>query len=358
MDEQKNKTEDYHRFEEYIKEHQYYKEQQKVTIRFATMKAMLNAAWSIVDLYDYMDKNNLVYGGNPKQAIWFHPLTGHINLRDTLNFMDVNDELEEENYSELTAPEVIQNKSMHYTRDGQNWSLAVLLYEFFYHNDGPYKGIASAMQSFLNPNEEYSWMAEQGIFNMSDESQENRPIRGVQDSLLKYWGMFPSVLQDAFTKTFVEGKKHPEKRLTPYEWKKIINQLKTSYIECQCGYKHFIVKFEKNLEGHWCCPKCKKIYYIFSNGDDEIYLTTDTVIKRNQFYPKESDNGESIGMVVENTKQKGLFGIKNISSETWVGIYPDNMEKSIEPGGGIPIWQGLKIMLPDGQQWKIQGEQK
>ena len=358
MDKQKNKTDEYHRFEEYVKEHQYYKEQQKVTVRFATMKAMLNAAWSIVDLYDYMDKNNLVYAGNPKQTLWFHPLTGHINLRDTMNFMDVDDKIEkQEEYNELTAPEVIKNNSNVYTRGGQNWSLAVLLFEFFYHSDSPYKGIASVMESFINPQDEYRWMAEYGVFNMDKYVSDNRPVRGVQARLMKYWEVFPAVLQDGFTQTFVEGKEHPENRLAAYEWKKIINQLQTAYIDCQCGYKNFIVKFEKNGDGHWCCPKCKKIYYIFSNGENEIYLTTNTVIKRNQMYPQQSDHGESIGMVVENTRQKGLFGIKNISDETWDGIYPDYVQKPIEPGGGIPIWPGLKIILPDGQQWTIQGEQ-
>ena len=357
MDKQKNKTKDYHRFEEYTKEHQYDSKQQKVTVRFATMKAMLNAAWSIVDLYDYMDKNHLIYAGNPKQTLWFHPLTGHINLRDTMHFVDVNDKLEEQmEYSELTPPEVIRSNSGSYTRDGQNWSLAVLLFEFFYHSDGPYKGIACAMQPFTDSQEEYRWMAEYGVFNMDKKVHDNRPIPGVQDSLMKYWDIFPMVLQDAFMKTFVEGKENPENRLTALEWKKIINQLQTDYIECQCGYKNFIIKFGKNENGHWCCPKCKKIYYIFSNGENEIYLTTDTVIKRNQLYPVQSDNGENIGMVVENTRQKGLFGIKNISDEIWTGLYPDNVQKPIEPGGGIPIWQGLEITLPNGQQWAIQGD--
>lgn len=359
MMDRKSNGGDFWRFDEYTNEIQRVVNQNQITLRFTSMKAMLRAAKEIVNMYSKWERQNLIYLGDPRRTFYFDTKSGELDFRGENKVAGygylVPGDLE---LSELIAPEIVNGIVDSYSGNTQRWALAVVLYEFFYHNDGPYKGAESLMKVFYSVDEEYRWMAKYGIFNMEDNTRRNRAVHGVQDRLDKYWWIFPQILRDTFTRIFVEGKEDCKKRISTEEWRIILNQVENRYLECSCGYKGFVEGFPVNEDHHYICPRCNQTFYQFSNGLHAVYLSTNAVIKRNQIYPECFEDNSQFAIVVENTKQKGLFGVKNVSSEHWRGRYPNGIEKDIGPGGGIPIWQGLELMFADGNKWVIKEVQK
>ena len=69
---------------------------------------------------------------------------------------------------------------------------------------------------------------------------------------------------------------------------------------------------------------------------------------------KNNDDFETVtGTVIENRLKKGLFGVKNMSRQTWQALYPDHSTREVGPGGGVPIWKELEIDFGDGISGKI-----
>lgn len=368
--------EEYHSFRDYAAEKRYQNGKDTVTTRFASIPAVIEAAWKLVRFFKILQEENMFCVDDLKENVYFHAKTGKMVFKDPdglRKWEEIPEEAALDGTAEIPpkeagdvlkyresfhAPEQVLGKVRENSRDTQNWSLAVYLYELFYHSGSPFSGHLSMKQVFFSKEEEILWMAGEGIFTMEDDSCKNRPVHGVQDRLIRYWEHYPQVLRDIFTQIFVEGKEDVQKRCTPLEWQQVLNRLKTQYLTCKCGAKGFLSGFVQNPQGYYQCPKCGNIFYVLSTQDNEIYLSTsdETRIFRWQVFPEKSENQEVLGVVMENRQHKGVYGIKNMSSETWMGVFPNGEERPVGPGGGIPLWKGLQITFQEGNTWRIKGE--
>lgn len=349
----KNIPEEYKSFEDYASEKRYEKDGKKAVVRFADFSAIIEAAWKLVKLEAVMWKEGMFYLGDLRKNIYFHVQTGNLLFLDIYGMKRVTEPLtEKELYQEYRAPELILKKTEEYSEATELWTLAVMLYELFFHSGSPMRGAASMRQTFLDEREEYLWMAEHGVFTMEEDSCVNHPVHGVHDRLIKYWGMYPRELGEAFTKAFTDGKE-PEKRMDIRKWQEVLNRLKTDYLSCSCGYKGFAESFQKTANGNYRCPRCGENYYVFECEDSRIYLSSGAKIFRWQIDGEDTENNTVVGRVVENKQKKGLFGIKNMTSLPWTGKNPDGTERQIAPGGGIPLWRGLEICFDGKNIWKI-----
>lgn len=366
-----NSPEEYHSLGDYATEKRYQKDEDTVTTRFASIPAVIEAAWKLVYFFKILQEENLFCTGDLRKSVYFHAKTGEMVFRDTVDlrkWAETSEETEEIpteeqketlEYREIYhAPELILGKVSVPSKDTQNWSLAVYLYELFYHSGSPFLGHLSMNKVFFSKEEEILWMAGEGIFTMEDNLCKNRPVRGVQDRLIRYWEHYPEVLRSTFTEIFVEGKEDVQKRYTPLQWQQVLNQMKTQYLTCKCGAKGFLSGFAQEGQEYYQCPKCGNIFYVFGREDSDIYLSIqdETKIFCWQIFPEETENMEVLGIIVENKQHKGVYGIKNMSSETWMGVFPNGEERPVVPGGGIPIWKKLQITFREGNTWRIKGE--
>lgn len=348
---------DYYSFKDYAEEKKISQNGKEFTVRFASIPAVIEAAWKLVKFYKTLYEESAFYLGDLKDAVYFHAKTGNMIFRDVYGLRKFGVKVRHEDlYNEYPAPELILEQTDVFTEDTENWSLAVYLYELFYHSGGPFKGMKSMCQNFYSMEEEYRWMAEEGVFTMEENLCENRPVHGVQDRLIKYWETYPQEIRQSFTEVFVDGKTDMEARKTPKEWQMVLNQMKTDYLICSCGKKGFVSEFKQTKEGHYCCPVCGKQYYTFESGKNRIYLCNGTKLMQWQLKPTDTESSVCMGMVVENRQRKGVFGVKNMSCTDWTGVDPSGAERTISPGGGIPIWQGLCITFDENCVWKIKGK--
>lgn len=130
-------------------------------------------------------------------------------------------------------------------------------------------------------------------------------------------------------------------------------QLKLDIIHCSCGKTAFAYAFDRKGEHQLVCRNCGSVIYTMSVKDYEIPLNLGAKFYR-CLTEKANDDFETVtGEVIENRLKKGLFGIKNLSRQTWQAKFPDGSVRKVGPGRGVPIWKGLELDFDEGVKAKI-----
>lgn len=333
---------------------------------FSSMKAMLRGAMAFVDFFAGLHNEQKVYCGNSPEGFLFDLKTGQMSYEGNTPIQKINEEIHgveaaEETrlaMSEFLAPELIlameeENETLVFTTETDRYFVSVFLFEYFYHTGSPFEGKMMVNRCFLSPFEKEKYRALNGRFCMDIGEEENAPVRGIQDKLIRYWKEYPDILGKMFQKAFLSGGLLLELRPTDVDWKQILVQLIMDYRECGCGFHGFAKKLAKKENGTFQCPKCKKVFYPLSNGLEKILLARDEQLYECRTGKDPFDVNTVTGVVVENKKQKGLYGIKNISQGVWRGLYPDGKTKEIPNGCVIPIWNGIQLRFETGEEWTL-----
>lgn len=335
-------------------------------VYFSSMKTMLKGAMSFVNFFSGIHNEHKVYCGNSPRDFLFDLNTGDMSYVGTTPIKEIDQELfgveaDEEislSMSEFLAPELVlamneEEEKLLFTMETDRYFVSVFLFEYFYHTGSPFEGKMMVNRCFLSPFEKEKFRAEMGRFCMDIGEEENAPVKGIQDKLIRYWNEYPDILGKMFQRAFLSGGMLLELRPTDVDWKQVLVQLFMDYTECGCGFHGYAYKLEKNENGTYQCPKCKKIFYPLSNGLERILLAREEQLYECRTGKDPFDVDTVTGVIVENKKQKGLYGIKNVSQGIWRGLYPDGKIKEIPKGNVIPIWNGMQLRFETGEEWTL-----
>lgn len=334
-------------------------------VYFSSMEAMLKGAMAFVDFFAGIHKENKVYCGNSPKDFLFDLATGDMEYTGNTQIRKVEPEkfgveADDETslaLSEFLAPELVlameEEEKLIFTMETDRYFVSVFLFEYFYHTGSPFEGKMMVNRCFLSPYEKEKFRAENGRFCMDVGEEENAPVKGIQDKLIRYWREYPDILGKMFQRAFLSGGLLLELRPTDVDWKQVLVELFMNYKSCGCGFHGYAGKLEKNENGAYQCPKCKKIYYPLSNGLHRILLAREEQLYECRTGKDSFDVNTVTGVIVENKKQKGLYGIKNVSQGIWRGLYPDGKTKEIRNGQVIPIWNGMQIRFEVGEEWTL-----
>ena len=184
------------------------------------------------------------------------------------------------------------------------------------------------------------------VFVFDPNNNTNRPVRGIHDNVIKFWGIYPEYIRKAFTYTFTVGIHEPSKRIIENQWQKLFVRLRDEIISCQCGRTTFASSFASNQDNSaYKCQKCGAEFptLAFSNCNYRVPLYIGKKFFACETVAGSDDFQKVTGEVVENKLKKGMMGIKNLSGNTWNVKMPDGKIYKIENGRGFPIWHGLSI---------------
>ena len=339
------------------------------SFHFPSMQTIIKGALSLVGFFERIHKDGLVYASSHAGSFRFNPETGEL-LEDAAPYLVKAyssypaDILKEEAWSgdrmtfnEFLAPELVQaaaqSQELFFGMETDWYFLSVFLFEYFFHTGSPFEGKMMVNRCFLSPLEKELYRADHGRFCMDVGECDNDPVKGIQDKLIRYWKEYPKILHRMFQRAFIDGGSLSNLRPTEVDWKQVLIQMAMDYQECSCGFKGFSFRLKEKENGTLACPKCKKIYYPLTNGMDKILLSEGGRLYACQTGKDPFDKDTVTGLIVENKKKKGLYGIKNISRDVWRGMYPDHTIREICKGQGIPIWDGMKIRFERGEDWSL-----
>ena len=227
--------------------------------------------------------------------------------------------------SRCLAPEVICGGAPDACSD--SFSLSVILFILFFGNH-PFEGAAAARHPYLTDEIRRKLYGSEAVFIFDPENKNNRPVRGIHQSVLRSWPSFPKVLKDAFVQEFCQmGVRNPKSRLPVWLWEGKIREVRDMLISCpNCGKEMFI--------GSKCpfCAKSAAISVLVINGGRTVPLVLGKIIWL---------EGDIAAEVIKD--QEGTLLIKNNSLESWSVVTPSGKNKTVPPHGIMPVRDGIRI---------------
>jgi hypothetical protein len=243
------------------------------------------------------------------------------------------------------APEIVRGEAKPGERTDCH-SLAVVLFKLFF-RDNPLQGAEFERIPCLTEKREMELFGTKPVFIYDPDDASNRPVEGVHANVISLWPRFPQFFRDAFIESFAKGMKNPQLRLVENAWQKILVRLRDEWtLNCpSCGRA---IIFTEQLSGKpMTCPGCNSNFSypkILSVKKFTVPLFPGK--KLYACHTGTSDDYATItAEIIMNKNNSALWGIKNISPNTWKMKTPDGIEKEIPPQAGIPIGTGVEVEL-------------
>ena len=329
---------------------------------FSDMKTLIQGAYSFASFFEKMHLQQKVYVGNDPSVFRFSLETGEMEYRGQDGFREISEDGEVLitgadiiGINEFAAPELLaavkEGETLHFNDETDRYFISVFLFEYFFHTGSPFEGKMMVNRCFLSPLEKELFRADQGIFCMDAGDHENQPVKGIQDKLIRYWKVYPDLLQKMFMRAFMDGSASTFLRPSAVDWMKVMIHLLMDYKECSCGFHGFSYTLPEQENGTRLCPKCGKVFYPLTNGMDTLWLAEGQKLYECQTGRVPFDKETVTGIVVENRQRKGLYGIKNLGLAEWRGMFPDGTIREIGQNQAMPIWNGMRIRFELGEDW-------
>ena len=316
-----------------------------------TFRTLSTAGFQLAHSFLQLHSKGFCYRDISFGNLFIHPETGAILICDNDNVaIDGNATGGILGTPRFMAPEVVRGEALPSTQTDL-YSLAVLLfYLFAIHH--PLEGRRElAIHSFDLPAMTQLYGLEPVfIFDPTDDS--NRPVRGYHDNALDFWPLYPRFLRDLFTRAFTAGIHDPAHgRVREGEWRAAMIRLRDSILYCQeCGTENFYDRdflqySPEDIPLCWNCSRGIKIPFRIRTPRAIVVLNHDS-----QLYPHHIDDHRPydftapIAEVSRHPVNPALWGLKNLSAETWsFQTAGDVNPVTVPPGRSLPLANGTRV---------------
>jgi eukaryotic-like serine/threonine-protein kinase len=309
-----------------------------------SMCALLTAGQQLADGFLRLHSKGLCYRDISFANVFFDPKSGDVRICDNDNVdisgTETGGVLGTQRFM---APEVVRREDVP-SDQTDRYSLAVLLF-FLLFGGHPLDGEREAKIRCLDVPalERLYGFAPLYIWDPDDAS--NRPVRGVHDNPIAFRDMYPASLMTLFQRSFTEGLHYPTRRVRESEWRKAFAAAIDSIWLCSCGAESFYEPAMAAPAGGKRCWECSKALVLpprIRLGSNVVLLNRATCLLSHHL-GHTLDDDTPAGEVVENPKSPGLFGLRNMTTDTWTLTKPDGSVVDVPPGRAAPIIDGNRI---------------
>ncbi|MDR0947475.1 MAG: protein kinase [Ruminococcus sp.] len=310
--------------------------------RFSSLTAMIDSALGIISGFRELHKRGYSYQDINDGNFFIEPETGRVLICDNDNIAPYGENLGIAGKCRYMAPEVVLGEKLPDVSTDK-YSLSVILFMLIFMNH-PLEG-KGTMPPCMTENLERRYYAESPVFIYDKSDDSNRPVRGVHANVTARWDVFPEEFREAFTYSFSETVlQGREPRTIEKEWLKLFLKLKSQIIPCGgCGGETFY----NPEKGKNVCINCgTKINLPVTLKTEEynIPLYPGKHIFEFEIYPGIDDFKETVGIVTKGSKNPNLWGLRNISNDTWTTWDNQDEEQTTKsPNEVIRIKPGISI---------------
>jgi serine/threonine protein kinase len=320
-------------------------------IAFASTEVMILAALNLVNAFRELHRKGLSYQDLNDGNFFINITNGDVLICDNDNVTPDG----QENAGGVggkpgyMAPEIVRGEAKPSERSDCH-SLAVVLFKLFF-RDNPLQGAEFEKIPCLTEKREMELFGTRPVFIYDPDNASNRPVQGVHHNVITLWPRFPQFFRDAFIESFARGMKDPQVRIVENEWQKILVRLRDEWmLGCPvCG--RALILTEQISGKPLDCAGCSSSFSYPKALNIKSYSVP--LFPGKKLYAchtsKTSDDyGQVTAEVVMNKNNPALWGIKNLSGDTWKMKAPGSppqsgVEKEVPPQGGIPIGTGVEI---------------
>jgi DNA-binding helix-hairpin-helix protein with protein kinase domain len=255
------------------------------------------------------------------------------------------------------APEIVRGEA-HPDSLTDRHSLAVILFKLFFRHD-PLMGKAYVDSVCITEQREAELYGIHPVFIFDPNDSSNRPVNGIHPNPIKLWPLYPDFFQNAFITSFVEGMKDRNARLNERQWQAVLVKLRDILVNCPfCGGDLCLNRFKSDSAIRCECGRSVSYPLYLKTGSFSVPLFPGNKLYACHtigLYDKDDVFTRITGEVIMNKNNPSIWGIKNLSPDTWYFTAQGAEAKPIENGSVIPIVNNLEIKFKetDGKIVKI-----
>ncbi len=296
-------------------------------VKFKSISAVINSALCITDAFCKLHRNGFSYQDLNDGNFFINPETGDVLICDNDNIAPYGENLGIAGKCRYMAPEVVRNikrPDIHTDR----FSLAILLFRLLF-IDHPLEG-KRTMCPCMTEQLEHKFYGTEPVFIYDPNNDSNRPVRGVHANALRFWNLYPEFIKNAFTRAFSnEVINGTSPRITDNEWKHIFMRLRNRTVKCPCGSETFIRLSTESTE----CINCGTEIPVPPVLKTSSYSTA--LFPETKLYSchidNESDDFKTVkAEVIRNARKPSIWGLRNLSGETWKTLLNNGEVKYIK----------------------------
>jgi len=319
-----------------------------------TFEILMIVGLNLVDSFHKLHAAGLCYRDISFGNGFFDPSTGETLICDNDNVSPNNCPSKSVlGTPDFMAPEVVLGKSRP-SRQTDYFSLSVLLF-YLFHIQHPLLGkkILSIRAWDLPAREKLFGSEPVFIFDPSDQSNEaveNQkidPLGEAGKNAIPYWrSIYPQELKDAFTTSFTEGIRNPDRRTLATAWKKVLTNALNSITRCACGSENF-VELGGRARTCWNCGKSVSAQFILETGSQVISASSGKrILESHLADPTLDPMSNQVGEIITHPQRKDVLGLCNKTNLTWTAQPADATQMiTIPPGKSVPLYDGTAVIL-------------
>lgn len=315
-----------------------------------SFRTLTTIGFELAQGFFQLHTKGLCYRDINLSSIFFDPDTGEVCLGD-IESIDLTTKPGLIGTPRFMAPELIRGEALP-SRQTDLFSLAVLLfYIFMLHH--PLEGKKEAALPTLDLPAMRKLYGEEPIFVFDPNNESNQPISDYHNNALLFWPIYPQFLRTLFIKAFTEGIHDPiDGRIIESDWQKIMIRLRDSIFYCHnCGVENFHDADTSNISNNkplacWSCATEPRLPFRLHINQNVVLLNHNTQLFPYHIYSQQKyDFSRPLAEVIQNPKNSHIWGLRNLSTETWVISKDSSKVKEVAPGRSATLMDGLKIQF-------------
>lgn len=317
-------------------------------------RALATAGLELSHSYLQLHTKGLCYRDISFGNVFFDPDTGEILICDNDN-VAVDNQSRSAVYGtpRFMAPEIVRGEAAPSTQTDL-FSLAVLLfYMFVMHH--PLEGKKELAIKCLDLPAMKKLYGTEPLFIFDPADDSNAPDPQSQRNALAFWPLYPRFLRDLFTKAFTDGIRDPQHgRVRESNWRSAMVRLRDSIIYCtHCNAENFHDTEEDNARC-WSCRRELRLPPRVRIGKNFVMLNHDTLLFAHHVdEERKYDFTQPVAAVTKHPVDPEIWGLKNISMQTWSTTNQKGEVKDVSPGRSVTLAVGTRINFghTEGEIW-------
>lgn len=321
-----------------------------------SFRALTTAGYYLADSYLLLHAKGLCYRDISFGNVFFDPQVGDVLICDNDNVSVHGDEKSGVlGTPRFMAPEVVCGRDLP-SAHTDLYSLAVLLfYMFMIHH--PLEGKKELEIHAFDLPAMTRLYGEEPVFIFDPNDASNSPDDRYHKNAVLLWAIYPQSIKRLFIQAFTDGIRDPiNGRVREGQWRSAIVRLRDSIMYCgSCGSENFYDSEGVKTGTTAPCWNCKKqviLPYRIRLGNRIVMLNRDTELFPHHLDDhREYDFSRPLAAVTQHPTETAIWGLKNLSGETWVTTNKDGAIVSVENGRSVRLDAGVNI-----QFGRVEGE--
>ena len=325
-----------------------------------SFRALATVGLELSHSYLQLHSKGLCYRDISFGNAFFDPDSGEVLICDNDN-VAVDDQSRSAIYGtpRFMAPEIVRGDAVPSTQTDL-FSLAVLLfYMFMMHH--PLEGKKELAIKCLDLPAMKKLYGTEPLFIFDPSDDSNAPDPKHQRNALVFWSVYPKFLRDLFTKAFTEGLSDPQHgRVRESNWRTAMVRLRDAIIYCShCNAENFHDADNPTADADssspcWSCKRQFRLPPRVRIGRNFVMLNHDTQLFAHHLdEEKKYDFTQPVAAVTRHPVDPGVWGLKNLSLQTWSTTNTKGEIKDVSPGRSVTLAIGTTINFGhvEGEIW-------